>query len=466
MDVISRTRNALSGESARGNLDHFDPYWAAAQSMGQGMYGMGGMVQTLGGQPAETVPADFAGLAQGGHRGNGVIFSCMLSRQSAFSTIRFQYQQLLDGRPSKMFGDRSLRLLETPWPGGTTQDLLARVISDADLAGNSFHMVETSMATLGGDGGEELVRLRPDWVSIAMQPRGSGLGYRKIGFVYTEGGLNSGEREVPLLLEEVAHFMPTPDPLANFRGVSWLTPIIREIQSDAQMNIHKQAFFENGATPNMIVKHPAGASPDSIRRFRDMLDANHQGAGNAYKRLHLYPGADATTVGVDFKQLEFAVTQGHGETRICMAAGVPPIIVGSSEGLASATYSNYGQARRRFADLTVHPLWQNVAGSLQVLMPRQQEGTRLWYDTRDVPLLREDEKDAAEIRQLEASTMRSLIDAGYEPDSVKQAMLADDFGLLVHSGLYSVQLQKPGSADGPAAIDPPTSTLKVAGGSQ
>jgi hypothetical protein len=62
------------------------------------------------------------------------------------------------------------------------------------------------------------------------------------------------------------------------------------------------------------------------------------------------------------KQIDFKVTQGHGETRIAAAAGVPPIIVGLSEGLEAATYSNYGQARRRFADVTMRPLWRERGG--------------------------------------------------------------------------------------------------------
>jgi hypothetical protein len=68
---------------------------------------------------------------------------------------------------------------------------------------------------------------------------------------------------------------------------------------------------------------------------------------------------------------------------------------------------------------------------------------RLWYDARDVPFLREDEKDAAEIRQADAVTMRQLLDAGFTPESVTAAVIAEDFGILQHSNLYSVQLQPP-----------------------
>ena len=50
---------------------------------------------------------------------------------------------------------------------------------------------------------------------------------------------------------------------------------------------------------------------------------------------------------------------------------------------------------------------------------------RLWYDADDVPFLREDEKDAAEIAKVRAETISTLITAGYEPDSVVAAVDAD-----------------------------------------
>jgi phage portal protein BeeE len=156
-------------------------------------------------------------------------------------------------------------------------------------------------------------------------------------------------------------------------------------------------------------------------------------------------------VGANLKDIDFKNVRGGGETRIAAAAGVPPVIVGLSEGLAAATYSNYGQARRRLADGTAHPLWQNLAGSLENIVKRPPGlGNRLWYDASDVPFLREDEKDAADIQQTRAATINSYITAGYEPDSVVKAVEANDLRLLKHSGMYSVQLQKPG-ADQPTA---------------
>lgn len=418
-------------------------------------YGMGvndsGVKQTLAGQTTEAAPNNFAGLARYAYMANGPIFSCMMVRMLVFSSIRLEWQRMLQGKPSETWAnDKQLRIFQRPWMNGTTQDLLVRMIQDADLAGNAY-------ITRDGD---QLVRMRPDWVDILLQPRiirddarpidrnqndVGQLGWRKVGYLYTEGGRGSGKDPVVLLPERVAHFCPIPDPLADYRGMSWITPIIQEIQADQSMTKHQRKFMDNGATPNLIVKYQPGTTLPQIQAFKEIFDEKHTGIENAYKTLHISPGADPVAVGKDFRQIDFKSVRGAGETRIAAAAGVPPIIAGFSEGLESATYSNYAQARRRFADGTMHPLWQNAAGSLETLVTLPDDANRLWYDATDIPFLREDEKDAAEIAQVEATTVNQLIVAGFEPDSVVKALLAGDWNLLVHSGLTSVQLVKPGS---------------------
>lgn len=445
MNLLDR----LKGREERA-ITTVDDYAAAVGSFTfNGLeYGYGalspGIQQTLAGSQTEMAPNNLVGLATHAYAANGVVFSCMLVRQLVMSTIRFNWQRLRNGKPSDTYGNQALALLETPWTGGTTQDLVSRMIQHADLGGNAY------VAHLGG----ELVVMRPDWVDIVVEERqvrggrselgGGQVGWRRVGYLYTEGGSQSGNEPVAFLADEVAHFAPIPDPLANYRGMSWLTPVLREIQADQAMTRHQRKFFDNGATVNLIIKHPLGADRVAVAKWADEVQSKHGGVDNAYKNLNLYPGADATPVGSNLKDIDFKDIRGGGETRIAAAAGVPPVIVGLSEGLAAATYSNYGQARRRLADGTAHPLWQNLAGTLQQIFPPPDRGSRLWYDANDVPFLREDEKDAADIQKTRAETINTLITAGYTPDSVIAAVEAGDFNLLVHSGLTSVQLLPPG----------------------
>jgi len=207
------------------------------------------------------------------------------------------------------------------------------------------------------------------------------------------------------------------------------------------------------------VSYDASITPEKFAKFKALIGKGHEGAANAYKTLHLGGGADAKVVGADLRQLDFKATQGAGETRLAAAAGVPPVIVGFSEGLAGSSLNegNFKAARRRFADGTLRPLWRNAAGSLAALIAVPADA-ELWYDERDIAFLREDRGDAATIQQSKAQTIRTLVEAGYKPESVIRAVEADDFSLLVHSGYVSVQLQQIGAApkpDQPPTINPP-----------
>lgn len=293
-------------------------------------YGITGQT-TWGSEPAERISASLEGYAKEAYAASGVVFACMAVRMLVFSSVRFQWQRMRAGRPSELFGTSSLAPLETPWPGGTTQDLLLRTIQDADLAGNAYWAREAA----------ELVRLRPDWVQVILERRlinGRQVGFRKVGYTYHEGGIQQGVEPAVFTVDEVTHFAPTPDPLATYRGMSWLTPVLRAIGHDKAMDRHKGKFFENAATPNLSVALDKDVSLEAFKAFREKLELTHRGVENAYRTLYLGGGADVKVIGADFKQMDFKVVQGAGETRIAAAAGVPPIIVGLSEGLESATY--------------------------------------------------------------------------------------------------------------------------------
>jgi Phage portal protein len=412
-------------------------------------------LQTLQGD-REQISQDFQGYIQGALKNNGVVFACELTRLMHFAEARFQFRRLQNGRPGDLFGTQDLAILEQPWPNGTTGDLLARAIMDADLAGNFF------VVRLNG----QLKRLRPDWVTIVMGSRNrppSGrelavgdLDAEVIGYSYQPGGPGSGADPVALGVDLVAHFAPIPDPLAMYRGMSWVTPVLREIMGDSAATTHKLKFFENGATVNMVVSLDPSITVEAFEKWQEKFERQHRGVLNAYRTLFIGGGADVKTVGSTMEQMTFKEVQGAGETRIAAAAGVPPAIVGLSEGLqgSSLNAGNFGAARRRFADGTMRPLWRNLASSMSRIITIPA-GAELWYDDRDISFLREDKKDAAEIAQLEAQSIRTLVDAGYKPETVIAAITNNyDWSRLVHTGWYSVQMQPPAAL--PAAAPQPS----------
>jgi len=403
------------------------------------------------GVSSERIEANFLGVVQGAYKRNGVIFACERARLSVFSEARFMFRRITDGRPGELFSTPELGLLENPWPNATTGDLLTRLLQDADMAGNAFWCVRNG----------HLRRMRPDWVTIVIGSNSDpqiipdDLDSELLGYGYWPGGVLGGKEPVFLLPEEVAHFAPTPDPVANFRGMSWITPIVRELEADIAATIHKLAFFENGATLQTVISLDKEIKEEAFERLVAKMNLAHRGSSNAYKTLVVGGGADVNVVGADLKQLDFKATQGAGESRIAAAAGVHPVIVGLSEGLqgSSLNAGNFGQARRLFAEGTLSTLWRNVCASLATLIDVPADA-ELWYDTRDIPFLREDRKDQSNIQREESATISSLITAGFTPKSSIAAVKAQDWTLLEHTGLFSVQLQPPGQGQMPGGTTP------------
>lgn len=441
---MSRLRLRRPESVERFSFDDLAAQIAQFQYNGLGYAAFGSQMATSWGEyKAEPIGNDFRAYVDAAYKADGVVFACIQARAALTSEVRFQWQRTIP-RPGDLFGTSELALLEQPWPGATTGDLMARVEQGVSLAGNFYAWRDRST--------DRLVPMRPDWVQIVVGSRSGGdehaLDAEVVAYLYKPGGPGSSSDVVTLFPEDVVHYAPIPDPTALYRGMSWLTPVLTEVSADKQATAHKLKFFEKGAVPPIIFKHQPTVSPDQIREYAKAFAEQHTGVANAYKALHIGGGADPMVVGKDFQQLDFKVTQGAGETRIAAASGIPAIVVGLSEGIEAATYSNFGQARRLVADKWLRPQWRGIAGALQNVLT-VPTGSRLWYDASDVSFLQEDEADAAAILKEQMLTIESAVRSGYTPDSAKAAVAAGDLNLLEHTGLFSVQLQPPG-ADAPS----------------
>jgi phage portal protein BeeE len=431
------------------------PFWRADELR----YGLLNWGPPLG--KTEKIEGDFSGMIGAAYKANGVIFACMLLRMSVLSEARFMWRTFSKGRPQALFGDQSLALLEKPWPGGTTGDLLGRMEVVSVLAGNYYVTTADDAGRVGRGAvgpGLRLAEMRPDWVKMVVNSQSGdprAIDAQIVGYEYTPPPSGNGYRTRPVLLtaDEVAHFAPVPDPDAHFRGMSPLVPILEEMRSDKLATIHKSNFFENGATPQFaVLSKETSSSPRFealIRKFKE----THAGPGKAYGTLFLGDGADVRPLSVDFKQLDFKATQGAGETRMAAALGVHPTVVGLSEGMqgASLNAGNFGAAAKITGKRTFKPWWRNAAASLEKLLKPPNDRASLWYDDRDIAFLQDDEKDRAEIRAKDASVLQTLYSAGYtDMDAAVKFVQTGELSELIgkHSGMTSVQVQAAMAAAG------------------
>ncbi|MEV6413855.1 phage portal protein [Kribbella sp. NPDC051718] len=444
MDLLARI-SAARGVEQRYSVDEWAQDWMDQLGYG-GVSGLG-LNQTYPRQSIEEIrqelPAYMAALQR-----CPPAFGAQLVRGLVLSGARFAFRnRSWTKTPRRIWSSTALAPLERPWPNATTGELISRMEWHAGLAGNAYAHRRSSRLRV----------LRPDWVGIMygsqLEPDNPmhALDGELLGYVYRQGGIHSGYGELEILSPgDVSHWSPIPDPLSPGLGMSWVTPAIREMQVDRAATQHKLQFFANGATPNLVVSGIPAKNKAQFDRIVEMMEENHAGVHNAYKTLYLTAGADVTIVGSDLSKIDMKAIQGSGETRISVLSRVPAALLGISEGLAGSALSSGGfpSARRMFADTWVYPTLQDLAAAMtpMVTVPSDSE---LWFTADDIPLLREDGKDAAEIQSTQATTINSLVTAGYKPDSVIVALKANDWGLLVHSGMYSVQLQPLGAAAAP-----------------
>lgn len=407
----------------------------------------------------EEIDSSFVSLIRQVYKRNGIVWAVELARLMLFSQARFVFRRWEGDEPQKPFTTGDLDILNLrPWEGGVTGDLLTRLLQSADFAGTGF-VVYRSIGQPDLANPSRIVRQpelrvpRPDWMTMILgsytDPAADSrdIDATLIGLLYHPGGRNSGIKPIPLLPSEVANFTLVPDPEFVYWGIPWLLPVIPNVQGHNAATEHKLRFFENGATPQVVVTLGDKANdPEKFRKWIELFNQEHNGAANAYRTMYLAAGASAEVVGANLQQLDFRKVQDVDELAIANAGNVPATIVGLSEGLqgSSLNAGNFGQTMRRFANLFARPAWQNVSGSLQrIVVP--PTGAELWYSDKHIPALQEDIKDRAEVISLQAAAARTLVDGDFEPDSVVAFIASGDPSVLAHTGELSVQLQPPGA---------------------
>jgi phage portal protein BeeE len=391
-----------------------DTFWEGQAS------GAAVLMSTYGQPDRERIVPQLALAAASAFSGNAIVFPAILARIMLFSEARFQLQSVSD---KKLFGNQSLAVLEHPWPDGTTGDLLARMELDVSLAGNAYVW----------DAGDQLVRWRPDWVTIISEivdgPRGP---YRrKTGYYFEPPKDAQAQYGDPQMVpaEEVAHWAPVPDPQAEFRGMSWLTPVLREAQADSAMTVYKEKYLQNSATPNLLIKYAQKLQPGTIDSLRERVTARYGGVDNAFKTLILDQGADLTVIGNSLAQMDFSNVQSAGTERILAASMVPAVLVGL-EPLRGAG-RGYQESMVKLANMYARPQWRSACGALQKLVPGiPEQGVRLWYDTSDIAALQDTETNQAQAALVRGQTLLVCVQAGFTHESSVAYVRSGDPGQL------------------------------------
>jgi len=241
----------------------------------EGMASGGAVLYTYGSDAKREIPAlNLVAAAQQAYQTNGIVWACILTRMMLLSEASFKLREKatkkLYGADDVLRGRRvDLGILEYPWPNGTAGELWARIELDLSTGGQPF------IAKVEDD---ELLMLPPREVTIVSQEIVStgGIRYRRpIAYDWdpdlnTSPGGKRSPRAQLFTVDEVAAPTPYPDTLAKWRGMSWITPILREVYADSAMVSYKTQYMDHG-TPITAVKYPLKMKRETIDYIVDRI---------------------------------------------------------------------------------------------------------------------------------------------------------------------------------------------------
>lgn len=407
--------------------------WPQYQQLTSQMNYGGNLYQILGNTsygPAEMPVTDSAAAALAS---NGVAYGIYRRRLELFAQGRFRFRRFGNPRPTlaDSYSTAALAPLDNPrW-------LLEECELGVARAGAAFFVfdgpelrsLDARYCTIVGAS-----QLHPDQVAGAWDARPFGLIFHVPG--------QSVDPET-WLWDEVYAYVPERDPQARWRGMSWLRPAMEDIDADNGMRRYLTRYLTNHATPNTAVVFPPEVLKETVEAFRDVFLQKHQGVERAFRTAFLGGGADIKVIGASLKELDSQPVRAQVHKDIAAAAGVPIVAAGIEQG----TYANSKESNRALADGKVRYLWAAVAETFApaVAVP---SGSELYVETAHISALQADATDDSAVMMSQAQTMRTLVDGGFKPDSVIQAVTVGDMSKLIHSGLLSVQTQAPGTTPG------------------
>lgn len=296
-------------------------------------------------------PRDYTQLAEEGYRRNVLVAACIWEiATSASEPDLVVKRRKADGTLELATGPdaENLRaLLHTPNPEDDIFTLLEQAFIFQHITGNWF------MRKVRAEPGNvvQLAGLRPDKVKVIPLANGYVGGYAYEGLKDT------------LPAEDVIHCKLHPDPLDDFYGMSPIVSCARFLDLDNKAADYLRAFFTNNATPAGILKLKGRADPEDRKRIKEIWKQDHTGSAGWESISVLDSDADWETIGAKPERMKMDALWKQSESRICMAFGVPPSLVGAAVGI-NPTYSNYREARHSFWQETLTTLYKRTARRL------------------------------------------------------------------------------------------------------
>ena len=331
--------------------------------------------------PARAVDYSYAALSREGYRKNAVVFSCVSALAFAFPEPPLLVYASDEPNAQPLPRHPLRRRLARPNVLMGERELWMYTIVYAAIGGNAYwHKVRNAQG--------QVVELWPysagQFSPVASEDPGAAWVER---YSYDPGD----GQVVSVPAEDVVHFKwPSVSTARPWEAQAPLQAVAAEVDADNEMTLYLRSLLANDAIPRTIIRQSAERfmSDDEVGRAKAQFAASYGGGGRGGV-LVLEAGAEVERLGLNLQELAFDALHRVPESRIASALRVPPIVAGLLVGLERSTYSNYGEARKAFAQETLAPLWALWGDEVQNSLA-DELGVYVRHDTSRVQALSED----------------------------------------------------------------------------
>lgn len=341
------------------------------------------LARIFGGDADPEYPASsFLSHYEHGYSRNELVYACIEQRATSLPDAPLRVYDALGRRGDALENHPLSNLLATPNPLMTDFELDQMLELHRSLAGNAFWEVVNDRAGRP----VELWPLRPDLIKIKR-------GRSTVEYGYSPDG--SGD----YIKVDVVHFRMV-SPLDPLGGMAPMQAALRATALDNEANDFVKALLKNHAIPGVVVT--MGTLEDAIdeettsrlkSRWRQAYGGRSRG-----EPAFLQTGMDVKTLGHNLRDLEFPDLRTISESRICMAFGVPAIVVGANVGLQRSTFANFAEAKRSFWEESLIPARKQDARTVTLRLANRfaGQGARriaVRPDWSEVTALKDSEQD-------------------------------------------------------------------------
>lgn len=299
----------------------------------------------------------------------------------------------------------SLWLRPNPWMAGlefreTTQQHI-------DLTGEGWWVIYRSGRSKLP---LELWPVRPDRMTPVPDPKAFIKGY-----IYTSP---DGE-VVPLTPRDVIR-MRMPNPLNPYRGMGAVQTILTDLEAGTFSAEWNRNFFINSAEPGGIIEVDRRLDDDEFDELRERWAEQHRGVAAAHRVALIEQGMKWVDRNVSQRDMQFIESRVANRDIIREAFGVPKFVLGDVDDVnrASARESSVF-----FNQYLVVPRLERLKSILNnYLLPLFGDGQaeRLEFDYES-PVPPDRQSDNEELAA-QSEGAKALVDAGYEPAAVLEAV--------------------------------------------